>query len=218
MVSQSRPCAPRIQFQKSRIGFGFDAAGEEGPKYTNRPVVAELSLDRIAFAYGDEGQQDIVTTYSSRSSSYLKAGWVDASLAAKTPWVDVGVETSLSQSAAGSESQKHLYITGRYNFAHCTMSMKDYVSQLKPHPDFKERIMSALATPDELRRTREIKSVLAFYGSMFVTSVEVGGMKHSTTEKILDAKVETILQEFVHRVLTHCDGRQPSPPLRRRCA
>lgn len=145
-------------------------------------------MDRITFASGEEGQHDVVTTYSSRSSSYLEAGWVDASLAVKTPWVSVGVKASLSQSSAASASQKQIYITGRYNFAHCKLSMRDYISKLKPHPDFEEAIKSALAIPDETERTEEIRRVLDWYGTMFVTSVEVGGMKHSTTEKILDDK------------------------------
>ncbi|KAG8955567.1 hypothetical protein FRC04_007558 [Tulasnella sp. 424] len=175
-------------FRKSRIGSGFDAADEEGPKYTNRKVVADLSVDGIAFTPSNKGQQDVVTAYSSRVSSYLQAGWVDASLAAKTPWVHLGVQASFSKSSARSESQTHVYITGRYNFAHYTLSMKDFISQLKPHPAFKQAVMNALKIANELERSQEIKRVLSFYGSMFVTSVEVGGMKHSTMETILDPK------------------------------
>ncbi|KAG9031257.1 hypothetical protein FS837_003021 [Tulasnella sp. UAMH 9824] len=178
----------KFLLQKSHIGFGFDTAGDSGPRYTNRQIVADISLPRIAFTHGEEGDRNVATAYSSRSSAYLQAGWLDAGLAAKTPWVDVAPQVSLSQTSASSESQKHLYITGRYSYAHCTVSMKDYISQLKPHPEFKHAVMNALAIPDELERSQEVKRVLSWYGSMFVTSVELGGMKHSTVEKILDEK------------------------------
>lgn len=75
------------------------------------------------------------------------------------------------------------------------MSMKDYITQLKPHPEFKQVVMNGLAIANELECTQEIKKVLGFYGSMFVTSVEVGGIEHSTTEKILDAKIGIIPRE-----------------------
>ncbi|KIO27307.1 hypothetical protein M407DRAFT_23482, partial [Tulasnella calospora MUT 4182] len=174
--------------EKSRIGFGFDGAGDEGPRYTYRRVVADIPLARIGFAYNDEGHREVLATECSRKSAYLRAGWADASLAAKTPWADVGVEASSSYSSSTSQFQKRAYVTGRYNFAHATISMKDYVAQLKPHPEFEKAVMDALATPDEEDRTKEIQNVLKWYGSMFIVSVEVGGMKHSTIERILDEK------------------------------
>ncbi|KAG8895352.1 hypothetical protein FRC00_007586 [Tulasnella sp. 408] len=73
-------------------------------------------------------------------------------------------------------------------YAHFTVSLKDYISQLKPHPEFKQVLMDALAISDGLERYQEVKRVLSWYGTMFVTSVELGGMKHSTVEKILDGK------------------------------
>ncbi|KIO27308.1 hypothetical protein M407DRAFT_23483 [Tulasnella calospora MUT 4182] len=178
----------RLQLEKSRIGFGFDGAGDEGPRYTYRRVVADIPLARIGFAYNDEGHREVLATECSRKSAYLRAGWADASLAAKTPWADVGVEASSSYSSSTSQFQKRAYVTGRYNFAHATISMKDYVAQLKPHPEFEKAVMDALATPDEEDRTKEIQNVLQWYGSMFIVSVEVGGMKHSTIERILDEK------------------------------
>lgn len=174
--------------QKSHIGFGFDTSGEEGPRYTNRQVVASLPISRIAYTLYEEGEHDVISTSSSLHSAFLQAGWVSASLAAKTPWVDVGLHGSFSQSSATSDSQAHIYVTGRYNYTYGTVSMMDYVSQLKPHPEFQKAITNALAITNELDRIQEIKKVLSWYGTMFVTSVEVGGMKHSTIEKILDAK------------------------------
>lgn len=178
----------RYLLEKSRIGFGFDSAGEGGPKYSNRRVVADVPLSLICFAYNDEGQRDIVATESSRKSAYLRAGWADVSLAAKTPWADVGVQASSSHSSETSQFQKRTYVTGRYNFAYATISTKDYVAQLKPHPEFEKTIMDAPAVSNEADRTKEIRDVLKWYGSMFVASVEVGGMKHSTIERILDEK------------------------------
>ncbi|KAG8906850.1 hypothetical protein FRC01_007877 [Tulasnella sp. 417] len=175
-------------FEKSRIGFGFDSAGEGGPKYTNRKVVAEIPLSRIGFAYSDEGVQDIVATDCSRKSAYLRAGWADASLAAKTPWADVGIRSSVTDTSLASQLQKRIYVTGRYSIARTTIYMKDYIDQLKPHPEFEKAVKDALAVPNEVDRTKAIQDVLKWYGSMFIVSVEVGGMKHSTLERILDEK------------------------------
>lgn len=131
-----------------------------------------------------------MAAYSSRSSEYLKAGWADASLTAKTPFADLenSNRISFAKSSEGSASQKHIYVTGRYNFAHIAITMKDYISQIKPHPAFKEAMMNALATESGVERSQEVKKVLQGYGSMFVTSVEVGGMKHSTIEGVQDEK------------------------------
>lgn len=91
----------------------------------------------------------------------------------------------MSKSSAESQSQNHVYITARYNFAHGAIVMKTNSSDLKPHPDFKKAIMDALAITDEKERPKEIQRVLEWWGIMFVTSVEVGGMEHSTIEKTL---------------------------------
>lgn len=88
--------------------------------------------------------------------------------------------------------------------------MKNYLSQLKPHPEFEQAVMDALAISNEQERSEEVKRVLSWYGTMFVTSVELGGMKHSTVEKFLDEKVRT-RELATPRVLTFRIARQPSP-------
>ncbi|KAG8930221.1 hypothetical protein FRC01_003142 [Tulasnella sp. 417] len=174
--------------EKSRIGFGFNSDGDVGPKYTNRPVVADIPLSRIGFDYSNEAHRDIVTAYCSFSSAFLRAGWTNANLVAKTPWVDGQIDTSFSDSSANSQLQKRVYVTGRHYYTHGKIYMKDYVARLEPHPEFEKAVMDALANPNEAERTQEIQDVLKWYGSMFVASVEVGGMKHSTIERTLDEK------------------------------
>ncbi|KIO20097.1 hypothetical protein M407DRAFT_221314 [Tulasnella calospora MUT 4182] len=79
----------------------------------------------------------------------------------------------MSKSSAESQSQNHVYITTRYNFAHGAIVMKTNSSDLKPHPDFKKAVMDALAITDEKKRTREIQRVLEWWGIMKCGPAEV---------------------------------------------
>lgn len=94
--------------------------------------------------------------------------------------------TSLSHH---SETQKAVYVTGRLSFVNLAVSFTDHVTRLQPHPQLKEDIMNALALDTELKRTREVKRVLSWYGTMFPTSVEMGGKKHLTIRRPIDDSV-----------------------------
>ncbi|KIO28180.1 hypothetical protein M407DRAFT_231163 [Tulasnella calospora MUT 4182] len=117
------------------------------------------------------------------STKELLAGWVDAKLAAKTPYVDAEISASVSKSNEESESQSFVYVIGRHYFSYRKISLKGYVSELKPHPEFKQAVMDALAIENDVERSKEVTKVLKWYGTMFPTSVELGGKKHSTIRK-----------------------------------
>ncbi|KAG9016714.1 hypothetical protein FRB90_002395 [Tulasnella sp. 427] len=173
--------------QRCHIGYGFDPSGDLGPRYTHRPVIAPLSAPEFEFSYHDEGKEDVISTYSLRTSNYLKEGWVDADLAVKTPWdVDFGLDISHSQSFSQTTSKTHIYVAGRYSYGHAVVSLKPPVTQLEPHPDFKKAIDDALAMDDERERIEAVRGVLSYYGTMFPTAVEVGGMKQIVAESDLN--------------------------------
>ncbi|KAG8954649.1 hypothetical protein FRC04_011082 [Tulasnella sp. 424] len=173
-------CNKKRLFHRSNIGFGFVSDGEDGPRYTDRPVIADVPLDRIAVVHKAECGQEIQTTYSGRGSNYLSAGWADAELAAKTPWAD-------AQASHGkSDNGNHIYVTGQYNFTYRKIFLKDSVSELRPHPEFRQAIANALAVQNDLQRSQEVRRVLNRYGTMFPTAVEMGGKKYSTIKVGLD--------------------------------
>ncbi|KAG8987365.1 hypothetical protein FRB90_003376 [Tulasnella sp. 427] len=127
------------------LGFGFDPSGDQGPKYTLQKVIQDLSLEEVQFKFDDEVNQDVVSTYSSRTSAHLDAGWVDANVAAKTPWVDIGLGISA--------------------------------------------INDPLAKDDNVKRTEAIEKVLRYFGIMFPSRVEMGGMKQLTFESDVTAEI-----------------------------
>ncbi|KAG8994519.1 hypothetical protein FRB90_000405 [Tulasnella sp. 427] len=166
----------------SGLGFGFDPSGDQGPRYTLQKVIQDLSVGEVQFTFNDTVNEDVVSTYSSRTSAYLDAGWLDANVAAKTPWVDISVGASFSKSSFESTSEKHVYVIGRYNVAAVTLFVKGFNTQLKPHPDFLQAIIAALAEDKVEKRTEAVEKVLKYYGTMFPSKVEMGGMKRLTFE------------------------------------
>ncbi|KAG8896967.1 hypothetical protein FRC01_011544 [Tulasnella sp. 417] len=179
-----------LLLQRSNIGFGFDPDSEDGPRFTSRQVVADLPFSRALFSYKEECGQEVQLTYSSRQAAYLSAGWADTKVAAKTPWTDTGIQASVFGPITCDtqpERPSHVYVTGQYNFTFRKLSLKD-CNQLQPHPEFNQAILNALAFRDESERSHSVRTVLNRYGTMFPTSVELGGRKYATIKTLLDGR------------------------------
>ena len=64
-----------------------------------------------------------------------------------------------------------------------------FLGDVRPHPEFHKAVQRALALPDPAKRTAKLGEIFKQFGHMYVASVELGGMKHTTSIKENSEKV-----------------------------
>lgn len=136
----------------------------------------------------DHELQDVIISHSTREASYCRRGWTKHSVKASLWSLGASRESSSSTSSANSSSNTTTSIIGRYVQSKCMLTLG---KQLKPHPAFESAIATALAIPDESERIAELTGAFERFGHVYVSSVEMGGMKFVSSTKELSTEVCT---------------------------
>jgi len=176
----------KLLLLKSGLGSGIDIHEPSSPNPTHLPVVEQFTIADIHFADTESGIEDVIVTSTSRATAYAKSGWVK-DLSVEHPWVSDEVEDCAKTATVA--------VTGRYVESKCQVG---FTAGRSLHPGFKKAIYDALAIQSRSKRSAQLGEVFRRYGHVYVTSVELGGMKHATCNRNISRHetVDTIALEM----------------------
>lgn len=177
------------QLFNSRLGQGIDISDPAGPTKTGLPVVKGFNVSNVYWEDTESGSEEVLVSYSERTTTYASQGWAKAAISAETPYVSGSIEASMEMSSSNTTTSSTLYVTGRYLYSKCQVTLPN---GLQPHPDFKNAVMKALDVTDAAQRTNQLAQVFKEYGHVYYSSVEMGGMKHTTSKKTRETSVREI--------------------------
>ena len=160
-----------------------EGGAAEGPQQSGRVVIAAVDTSDVHCMETDH-KAEVLLTSSSQRAAYYRSGWTSRAASIHMPWIRSCQELSAANETSIDRTLRY-YVTGRFSLSFCQLTLEDSV---EPHPRFKEAIDNALAAP-ELRRTEELAEVFRRFGHVYVASVEMGGMKHTTTTRAGFTKV-----------------------------
>jgi hypothetical protein len=169
------------QIAKSGLGYGISIDNISGPVNTRVPVLAHISLANVHFIDANSGSEEISVT-SARDTAYVECGWTESCLAVEHPWV------TLQESPVTSTS-----VIRRYLHSKCELTLS---SDIKPHPEFENAIQQALTIQNAAKRSEELGNVFSHFGHVYVVSLEMGGMKHSTRSGDLATYVSFLFNAY----------------------
>lgn len=153
-------------------------------------MIEGIDIHNVTWIDAELGSEDVMITYSARATSYAKSGWAKLAISAESPFVSGSLEASADFANTGSSSSSSIYVTGRYLYNKCQVTLGDVV---QPTAALKDAVNRALDIQDPKKRTSELVKVFGEYGHMYVASVEMGGMKHTTSSRTVTASVSFLL-------------------------
>jgi hypothetical protein len=119
----------------------------------------------------NHGSKTSTVTFSSHAASYASAGWFEANIEVESPWVGASVKASGSSTTRSASSGDQTFVTGRYSFTRCRLTLPD---ELKPHPAFQRAIETALKCDGDDARREALKRVFGEYGFFYLAGAEMG--------------------------------------------
>lgn len=158
----------------------------DGPEATGRHVIEVPDVSELHYVSADRAKEEATISFTARAAAYASAGWVKAAATVESPWVSGSLEASLEASRKATESESTVFVTGRYVFPQCTIALP---IDVRPHPTLQRAVNDALDIKDTAERTKALSRVFRQWGHVYVSAVEMGAMKHVTTEKKSVTKV-----------------------------
>lgn len=183
------------KIRKSRLGSGINISISDSPHPSGVPVTDDIDTSEVHLQDIERGTDEVIVSYSARSAAYAKHGWSKLALTISHPWVSGGMSDPGGD--ASNVSSNVVFVTGRHLQSTCQLTI---LGDMKPHPELKEAVDRALALQDPKQRTSKLGEVFSRFGHVYVASVEMGGMQHTTTVREYNAQVG-LLQPVTASVL-----------------
>ena len=175
--------------------------------------MANLSATQIQMVHTDHEVEDIIVSYSTREASYCRHGWTKRSAKASLWSLGGSRESSSDTTSSHSSSSNTISVIGRYVHSKCILTLG---KQLPVHPMFKAAVEAALVISAESERAAELTDVFERFGHVYVSSVEMGGMKHIVSTKASDSQVSCFL--IMRSMSFTVRSSVPRSNLKTRCA